>query len=72
MKFYRQDVHPVEEVDSSSKVVITVNQQQLSEEMWSIRGMLVVLHPQFILFSTALPSESNSRDWLIHFSNVIT
>lgn len=62
MKIYRQEVHPVEEADNSSKVVITVNQQQLLEEIWSIWGLLVVLHPRFILYCTALPSESASRN----------
>lgn len=35
MKIYRQEVHPVEEAGNSSKVVITINHQQLLEEMWS-------------------------------------
>lgn len=33
--------------------------------------MLILLHPQFILFCTALPAESASRYLLIPLSNVI-
>lgn len=62
MKIYRQEVHPVEEADNSSKVVITVNQQKLWEEMGSVWGMLAVRHPRFILFCTVLPSETISID----------
>lgn len=35
MKIYRQEVHPVEEAGNSARVVITINHQQLLEEMWS-------------------------------------
>lgn len=55
------EVHLAEAADNSSKAIITVEQQQLLEEMWSTWRVQVLLLPQFMLSSTALPSERTSR-----------
>lgn len=43
------EVHSAEASGNSSKAILTVNQQQLLEEMWSIWRRQVFLHPQFML-----------------------